>query len=479
MKKTTAIALCVAMLCGMAGCNTKQNEKENGGDITLKVYMPAAQQKDLSLVLEEANKMIEPAIGAKIDMVFIDQGSYTEKMNMKLATKEYFDVCFTSNWLNPYGKGLKNHCYYPLTELIDKNCPELWDTMPQYWWDGAKVKGEIYAVPNQQVAATAGAFTLNKKWVEKYNLDLDSIKSIDDFEPFFDEIVKNEPNYYALRTSGNFWENNYKDIASMVGVDLRDTDSLKAIYEWDADGFMNGLEKLRQYYEKGYIRKDVASVLDDINDFKANKYVVTSTGWKPGFEATQSAQLGGEHVAVITREGMVDGSTLTSTMYAISANSKYPDKSIKFINLMNTNKELYNLICNGIEGKHYKWADDEHIELISDGGYYVNASWEFGNQFNAYPLVGQDADVWEKTKEFNENLKVSPIISFSFDSSSVQTELSQMATVVSEYKNMLMYGCADWRKDFDGFKDKMMAAGAENVLNELQKQLDEYAKTNK
>lgn len=146
---------------------------------------------------------------------------------------------------------------------------------------------------------------------------------------------------------------------------------------------------------------------------------------------------------------------------------------------MNTNKELYNLICNGIEGKHYKWADDEHIELISDGGYYVNASWEFGNQFNAYPLVGQDADVWEKTKEFNENLKVSPIISFSFDSSSVQTELSQMATVVSEYKNMLMYGCADWRKDFDGFKDKMMAAGAENVLNELQKQLDEYAKTNK
>ena len=86
MKKTTAIALCVAMLCGMAGCNTKQNEKENGGDITLKVYMPAAQQKDLSLVLEEANKIIEPAIGAKIDMVFIDQGSYTEKMNMKLAT---------------------------------------------------------------------------------------------------------------------------------------------------------------------------------------------------------------------------------------------------------------------------------------------------------------------------------------------------------------------------------------------------------
>ena len=186
MKKTTAIALCVAMLCGMAGCNTKQNEKENGGDITLKVYMPAAQQKDLSLVLEEANKIIEPAIGAKIDMVFIDQGSYTEKMNMKLATKEYFDVCFTSNWLNPYGKGVKNNCYYPLTELIDKNCPELWDTMPQYWWDGAKVKGEIYAVPNQQVAATAGAFTLNKKWVEKYNLDLDSIKSIDDFEPFFD-----------------------------------------------------------------------------------------------------------------------------------------------------------------------------------------------------------------------------------------------------------------------------------------------------
>ena len=35
MKKTTAIALCVAMLCGMAGCNTKQNEKEKGKEMML------------------------------------------------------------------------------------------------------------------------------------------------------------------------------------------------------------------------------------------------------------------------------------------------------------------------------------------------------------------------------------------------------------------------------------------------------------
>ena len=479
MKKTTAIALCVAMLCGMAGCSTKQNKKENGGEVVLKVYMAADQQKDLSAVVEEANKIIEPAIGAKIDMVFIDGGSYTEKMNMKLAAKEYFDICFTSSWLNPYDKGVKNNSYYPLTELIDKNCPELWDTMPQYWWDGTKRNGEIYAVPNQQVANTVPALTMNKNWVEKYNLDLDSIKSINDLEPFFDEIVKNEQGYYAYRPTGNVWIKNYQEITGIVGLDLRENDKLKAIYNWDSEGYMDGLEKLRQYYEKGYIRKDIASVLDDSNDFKSNKYVVTHTGWKPGFEAAQSAQLGGEHVAIVTGDGIVDGSSLTSTMYAISANSKHPDEAIKFINLMNTNKELYNLICNGIEGKHYKWADDKHIELISDGGYYVNSSWEFGNQFNAYPLVGQDEDIWEQTKAFNETMKESPIVSFVLDTNDIQTELSQMSTITSEYKNMLTYGCADWREEFDSYKSRMMAAGAENVLNEVQRQLDEYAKNNK
>ena len=479
MKKVAAIAVMLSMICSMAGCGNKQTKGEGGDIPVLKVYMPCAQQKDLALVVEEANKIIESKIGAKIDMDFIDSGAYTEKMNMKLATKEEFDICFTSNWLNPYEKGLDNESYYPLTDLINDNCPELWDEMPEYWWDAVKYNGEIYAVPNQQIVSTMSALTMNKKWADKYDLDVDSIKTIDDIEPFLQTIKDNEPDVWPTRPYGNWWVKDYTSIISCIGLDEKNQDELKAIYAWEAEGYEHGLQKLREWFEKGYFRSDIASVMDDTNDFKANKYVVTGTGWKPGFEANQAAQLGGEHIAIVLGDPQLTKIGLTGTMYAISAYSKHPDKAIQFINLVNTDKDLYNLLCYGIEGTHYEWIDDEHIRINQNGGYCPNASWKFGNQFNAYILEGQDPSIWEQSKEINNNAKPGRLLEFTFDTSEVQTEISQLETVMAEYQNMTVNGAIDWKEHFAEFKEKMMRAGAENLLKEVQRQLDEFAKTQK
>ena len=480
MNKLTAIALTAAILCSMAGCNSQKNAKGGEEEVpTLEMYMFGKQQKDLALVIEEANKIIEPAIGAKLNMTLIDSGAYTEKMNMKLATKEYFDICWTSSWMNPYTKGVENESYYPLTKLIDENAPELWDMIPSYWFDATKRDGEIYAVPNQQIANTIPALTMNKKWADKYHLDVNSIKTMKDIEPFLQTIKDNEPDVHPTRPYGNPGLKNYEAIAGGVGLDLRDTDNLTAVYEYEADGYEEGMDMNRDWFNKGYYREDVASVVDDNNDFLAGKYVVTGTGWKPGFESTQSAMLGGEHIAIKLRENAyVTGATLTSTMWAVSAYSKYPEKSIKLISLINSNKDLYNLLCYGIEGKHYNWVDDNHIKLENNGGYYLNTSWAFGNQFNSYLLEGQEDNIWEETKKLNDEAEKSRIVAFVFDSSKVQTELSQISTVTQEFKNM-NNGSVDWRECFDEYKSRLKAAGIENVKKEIQRQLDEYAKTQK
>ena len=145
---------------------------------------------------------------------------------------------------------------------------------------------------------------------------------------------------------------------------------------------------------------------------------------------------------------------------------------------MNTNKDLYNLLCYGIEGKHYNWIDDNHIKLVDNGGYYLNTSWAFGNQFNSYLLEGQDDNIWEETEKVNDEAEKSRILSFVFDNSKIQTELSQISTVTQEFKNM-NNGSVDWRECFDEYKSRLKAAGIENVKNEIQRQLDEYAKTQK
>ena len=480
MKKFTAIALVTALICGMAGCNSKKEEAKDGGDLpVLKMLMPFNQQKDLAMVVEKANEIIEPAIGAKLDMVFIDTGSYTEKMNMKLATKEDFDICFTSSWLNNYGTGVKNKSYYPLTKLIDENAPELWDAIPEYWFEATKSGGEIYAVPNQQIAATIPALTMDKKWADKYNFDYTKVKTPKDIEPFLEEIRVNEPEEYPVRGAVNnyYVQDTYEGITGGVGLDRTNTGELKAIYEWDAKGFEDDLALARDWYEKGYIRSDIASVMDDTNDFYGGKYVVTTTGWKPGFEAAQAGNLGGEHVAMkLADKSYIRKADLLSTMYAISAYSKNPEKAIKLLALIQTNKELYNLLAHGIEDVHYTKVDDNHIKLNEESGYYLNMSWAFGNQFNAYLLEGQDDNVWEETKKMNDEGERSRLLSFSLDSANIQTQLSQIATIQQQYTN-LRNGSADWKTVLEEYKSKMKNAGVEDVLNEVQRQLDEYAKT--
>ena len=149
---------------------------------------------------------------------------------------------------------------------------------------------------------------------------------------------------------------------------------------------------------------------------------------------------------------------------------------MEFIQLINTNEELYNLISFGIEGKHYTKNDDGKISIIENSGYSPNAAWKFGNQFKAYITEGQEDDVWEETERVNNESLKSPLLGFVFDNSSVKSEISQISTVAGEY-SVLDKGADDPAKYLDEYSKKMDAAGQRKVLEEMQKQVIEYWET--
>ena len=102
MKKVLALVLALTLIvvC-FAGCGKKE---ANSGDVpTLIWYVPGDNQPGLPEVMEAANKIVEKEIGAKIDMKFINQGDFDEKMRLKMAAGEDFDLCFTG-YINVYAK---------------------------------------------------------------------------------------------------------------------------------------------------------------------------------------------------------------------------------------------------------------------------------------------------------------------------------------------------------------------------------------
>lgn len=478
MKKLITACLAAAIAATtLTGCGGTKNGKE-GSTPTLTWYVPIQEQEDSKIVLEEANKIIESEIGAKLDMKFIDTGAYAERMKMNMASGNDYDLCFTSHWLNVFATAVDNGSLYDITDLVSDN---LKNTMPEYAWNAAKMGGKLYAVPNQQVMTNPLCVQAQKSLLEKYNFDLQSVKSIEDIEPFLETIKKNEPSYipYRVRWGEEPWMcAKYATTGGVGSVNVvipKDGDGKKFVLKTETDEYKRAIKTLRSWYKKGYIRSDVASMGDDTAEYNAGKYAVGINSWAPGQEARDAAK-GLVWEYVFLHEPFMQMSGPRAAMTAVGVNSKNPELAVKLIELVNTNKDLYNMLCYGIEGKHYNLNDEGKLVTVDGSKYQPDTDWAIGNQFNAYVHDGMPDDVWEATKKMNDESVISPIFGFEENVENYKSEISQIQSVTTEYNEGLNFQMSDEEQEkfYAEYLEKLDTAGQQKVLKELQKQLDEF-----
>ena len=477
MKRKIALLLaCVMMTSVFAACGNKDGE-ENGEVPTLTWFLPLSVPSDEKLVEAEINKYLEPKLGAKLDLVFVDAGAYNEKMNMLMASQTEFDLAF-SGWVNKFDRGVSQKGFLCLDEYLEKY-PELKAAAPDYAWEAVKASdGKIYAFPNQQTYARTPATFITKKYVDKYNFDISKVKTIRDLEPLMEKIRDNEPDVY-------FWNPKVTEITPMLNetttvmpgvfgfVTKRDDPECKVFYLYETPEYRAGTELVREYYNRGFIRKDAASAAGTQTSSKET--AITQGSWKPGHEADSIATKRGEVVSIRWAEPCVTTELIRQTLTAISTTSKHPDKAAQLLALVNTDKELFRLMVHGIEGKHYEVLESGHIRVLDSQGYgsMHTAGWYLGNQFNSYVTEGKDLDIWDQMREFNESAIKSTTLGFNFDSTPVTNEISNISTVNSEYSG-LGNGSLDPAAKYDEALPRLKEAGADKIKAEMQRQLDEW-----
>ncbi len=478
MKRLIALILALVMCLCLASC--VGSKKAGTDDVpTLKWYVPGDNYPGLTEVLEEANKISVEKIGAKLDLQFIDAGSFDERMRMIMSSGEEFDLCFTG-YINKYAKAAQMGGLEALDELLD-TAPELKESIPNFFWEGAKVDGKIYAVPNQQVVSSHFVVNIPKRLADKYNLDVDSIKTYQDLEPFMEAVKNGEDGIYPWRNSNAYFSVGcrFEEISAAFGIKEGD-EKCKVLFIDEQPEWIEGMELRHSWFKKGYIRPDVVSVGNDTTDYLAGKYATHIASYKPGVEINLESTLGEPYV--VTRnisEPYVKQANITSTLTGISRTSKYKEKALKLIELINTDKEYYNLICFGIEGKHYTKIDDNTIKFIENSNYKPDAAWKFGNQFNAFVTEGMDADVWVQTEKMNNEAKVSPLLGFVLNTTPIETELAQCETVRKQYGFTYFMGASKIDESYDDYIKKMKSAGADKIVKEIQKQVNEFLKNKK
>ena len=501
-KKVFSSILALTMVLSMVGCGQKEQEsvsnhtdtqKESKVEVenskneevpTLKFYMINDPQTDLEAVVDAANEILVEEVGCEIDLVFVDGASYNEKMTMAMASGEAFDLIWVGYAL-PMADAAEKGGLMPLDDLLETT-PALVDAISDAYWAASTYDGHTYAVGCQQIIAQNSGIMVPKELAEKYELDIDSINKLVDIEPFLQTLVENEPDIYPFRATdfdrigfmfdleaSDYWHS--CAITEGVYFQEKEDGTYRILSVLDEEFSKEDLARARQvydWYQKGYIRSDVASVLDDTQERVAGKYGAWVAVNKPGVEGEYLASLGYECVAIpynLARVGINDART---TMISIGANSRYPELAIKVIEQLHTNVELYNILVYGLEGKHYERIDENYISKIADSGY-SNSAWKMGTVFNAYLTEGQPLDLHSKTKQMNEESYVTPLQGFVFDNSAVKTEIAQVKTVADEYK-FLNNGSKNPDEYWDEYVGKMKQAGLEKVYNEVVRQVEEF-----
>lgn len=486
------IMIIVSVLLVLAGCSSKESssDKKEGSsskgdpyEITMAYLTLNSNIDDLPLVQEEINKISKKKINATVKLVPISGAAWQQQQNLMLTSNEKLDLIMSSSFYGYNTQAVKG-LYLPLDDLLKSHGKDISKAVPEHLLEGNKVNNEIYGIPSIRDWGSYYGFAMRKDLVDKYSIDLSQIKTFADMENVFKTIKENEPTLTpvvntSLGTSvaTAIAAGKYDVLGDNLGVvSFKDK---KMVNMFEDPQYVEAVKLARKWFEAGYIIKDSATSKESAASLvKANKGFGYFAKMKPGFDVQEKGITGYDMVSVKLSDVYSYTDAATGFNLSIARNSENPEKTMEFINLLYSDKDIMNLLDLGIEGKHYVKNSDGTIKLpdgVKESKYVFN-QWEIGNNFLTYPWEGNNADYWDIMKKHNDSAVLSPAFGFTFNPESVKTEIAASTNVLNQYKLGLESGTLDPEKSLPEFNKKLEESGLAKIIDEKQKQFDQWKK---
>jgi putative aldouronate transport system substrate-binding protein len=482
----------MSVLLVLAGCSSKESssDKKEGSsskdepyEITMAYLTLNSNIDDLPLVQEEINKISKKKINASVKLVPISGAAWQQQQNLMLTSNEKLDLIMSSSFYGYNTQAVKG-LYLPLDDLLKSHGKDIIKAVPEHLLEGNKVNDEIYGIPSIRDWGSYYGFAMRKDLVDKYSIDLSQIKTFADLENVFKTVKEKEPTLTpVVNTSMGtsvataIAAGKYDVLGDNLGVvSFKDK---KMVNMFEDPQYVEAVKLARKWFEAGYIIKDSATSKESAaNLVKANKGFGYFAKMKPGFDVQEKGITGYDMVSVKLSEVYSYTDAATGFNMSIARNSENPEKTMKFINLLYSDKDIMNLLDLGIEGKHYVKNSDGTIKLpdgVKESKYVFN-QWEIGNNFLTYPWEGNAADYWDVMKKHNDSAVLSPAFGFTFNPESVKTEIAASTNVLNQYKLGLESGTLDPEKSLLEFNKKLEESGLNKIIDEKQKQFDQWKK---
>lgn len=489
MRKTvqsllTAALIVILSLC--CGCGTGESSipVSSEGDIeqiTLNFPLITSGEslENLEAVERELNDYLEDKLEARIHLVKADMATLENFYLLQSSRQDPVDFICLLPAESELSIMADSGLMVPLDDYLEEYGTGAASASSDILEIG-RLRGRQYMIPQVKNNYTMGtSLEFNASLVKKYQLDVTSIQSIEDVEPFLQMIKENEPDVIPIispRSNGYIsLLGVYDDLIDSFGVlNLEKSQSL-TVENWiQSEEFMNHAKLIHDWYKKGYIAKDVltiqesgASLLMSGQAF-CNLSTIMPTadeGLDPDSEnGIMEIQLKNIPQLLTSTQAGLEG-------IGISRFCKEPEHAMKFIDLLFTDPYVANLLEYGIQGKDYTITEDGFAD--SGGNYFLFYGQPL-NQSLCYVKKQYGMNYEEKCRDFREGDVISPAFGFVFDPAPVHKEMALCKAVWEKYYPVINCGCVDPENEIPRFVQELKEAGIDRIIEEKQLQLDAW-----
>lgn len=544
-KKVVALLLAAIMALGcLAGCGNEkqtqssevetqtQKESESAAtesteevveleEKTIQIWLHGpGKQKDSDKVWEAFNEKLQEYVpNTTVEFTVIPQAEYYDNFTRMLASGEAVDLAWVG-WYTKTQDNINDGNLMPMDELLEEYGQGILETLGEdvmelhrndadgktYFvinWQGLVGSKYIFYMPTELVKLAGEGWledtqaAVTKWWSED--------PTADNFNAVFDQFDKYlaackdagklysgiRPNYEFTAWNGRSGATRNISGQSSVGVAKTNDNKFVVVDTVQTESRRVFAQRMSEFYEKGYIRSDIASVdLSTLKFVSNGEYNENTVVMYSGNAATDSAQdtlekKAGVELSIIEREEVATLTNGNSSAMSIPYCADEPERAMMVLNALYTEPELYQLLIYGIEGEHYTVNNDGTIttsygaEGTSDADYGL-IRWTIGTCMNSLVTQADKPGYYQELADAQAEAYVNPFVKFSFDRSNVADIVAALDAVDAVYGKLvdLCGAGADMEKALDEWIKERKAAGVDKLIEEYQRQLDEFIKEN-
>ena len=478
------------------------------------------KQKDSDRVWEAFNEKLQEYVpNTTVEITCMPTAEYKEKYPQMLASGEAVDLTWIASWVTGSNQLIMDGNLMALDDLVDEYGQGIKETLGEdvldmhrypkddklYYlisWQGLYSNVRAFKVPTE-LAQLAGDTWLEDtqkvvtKWWNEYSSPDDLQAVFDQLDIYFAALKENDKLYAGL-TQATFgawlYPNRLSSESSLqmynIGVPHMD-ESFTVIDTIQSDYYRVYAQNMAEFYKKGYIRSDIASLEKNTLSFvKGGEYTPNTSVIDVHNDLTPSAAqmysaTAGVDISLIQIENEGYLSKGDATAMAIPYCADEPERAMMVLNALYTEPELYQLLIYGFEGEHYTDNGDGTITTdygaqgTSDSNYGL-WKWTVGTCKNSLVTQADVAGYYDELQAQEKDAIISSFINFVFDDSNVTDVVASLKAIDGEYKSMIDNGYMgdEWEATLDKWISERKAAGVDRLIEELQNQINDYVAEN-